>query len=179
MATRLAREERGFTMVELLIVMTILGILTTVGVPSYLSFKDNADKGAASANIAVITRDIERYDLNNYPGAPTATDPNWNGTDAAGAGTNGDAGYDDTWAGAGHDVVSLLQAEYDASIVPANYHWDPVGWAPAAGLTTSTDYCVYTAVGLWYAARHGPKGAITVGKTMTIGGVPNGDCYAS
>lgn len=173
------RDERGFTTIELLIVSLILGILTAVAVPEYLSLRDRANKGAASASIGVLSRDIERYDANNFVGAPTSSDPDWNGTDAASTGTNADSGYNDTWAGAGHDLLSLLQAKYDASVVPASFHWDPAGWAPAAGSTVSTDYCVYTLVGVWYGAKHGPSGAITTGRTMHLGGAPNGDCYAS
>ena len=166
-------------MIELLIVTMIVGIVTSIATPSYLAFKDKANKGAAAANIAVITRDIERYDVNNYAGVATASDPNWNGTDAAGTGTNADSGYNDTWAGAGHDLISLLQTKYDASVVPGNFQWDPAGWAPANGLSTANDYCIYTTVGTWYAARHGPNAATTTGKTMHLGGAPNGDCYAS
>ncbi|HET8893685.1 MAG TPA: prepilin-type N-terminal cleavage/methylation domain-containing protein [Gaiellaceae bacterium] len=176
---RLVREESGFTLIELLLVATILGILTSVAAPAYLGFQDRANQTAASTDIGVLTRDIERYDANNYPGAPTATDPDWNGSDAAGTGTNADTGYNDTWAGGGHDVISLLQSKYDASISTSSYYFDPTGWAPAAGLTTSTDYCAYVVIGVWYAAKHGPNGPITTGKTMTLGGAPNGDCYAS
>lgn len=33
----------------------------------------------------------------------------------------------------------------------------------------STDYCIYTTVGPWYAARTASSQTTTVGKTMTIG----------
>jgi prepilin-type N-terminal cleavage/methylation domain-containing protein len=175
LAHRLAREESGMTLVELLIVTAIIGILTSVATPSYLGLRDNANKAAASANVYAIVPDIEWYAFDNFAGSNPSRDPDYNGADAAYTGTNGDEGYSDLWAG--HDFISILQSKYDPSIKTANYTWDPNGWSPAAGYTTATDFCVYTAVGQWYGAKHGSSGAITTGRTMHLGA--NGDCYAS
>ena len=162
------------TLIELLIVSTILGILTSIATPSYLGFKDSANKAAASANVAAVVPDVEWYAFDNYAGSPASRDPDYNGSDAAYTGSNADSGYSDLSATA---FITLLASRYDTSIDASHYTWDPAGWLPAAGFTVSNDYCLYTVMGTWYAAKHGPNGAITKGQTMHLGA--NGDCYAS
>jgi type IV pilus assembly protein PilA len=48
---RLASEQEGFTLIELLVVIVILGILVAIAVPSYLSFRGNAQDAAAKSNV--------------------------------------------------------------------------------------------------------------------------------
>jgi len=157
---RLASEESGFTMIEMLIVLIILGIVMAIAFPSYLTFQDRGKKTAAAAKVRIVIDSLNAYALNNFAGAVTANDPDWNGTDAAGTGTNADNGYADTWTGAGHDLISLLKTRYDSTLSPA-YVWNH-NYTP----TSSTDFCVYISVGPWYAAKNGPGGTITTGRTM-------------
>ena len=62
-------NSRGFTLIEIMIVVVILGILAAVVVPKILDRPDQARVIAAKADIAVVMQQLKLYRLDNsfYP----------------------------------------------------------------------------------------------------------------
>lgn len=68
---RVRKISRGFTLIEVMVVIVILGVLAALVVPRILSRPDEARAVAAKQDIAVISQALKLYKLDNqrYPTA--------------------------------------------------------------------------------------------------------------
>jgi general secretion pathway protein G len=62
-------QQRGFTLIEVMVVVVILGLLAAIIVPKIMSRPDEARAVAARADIAAVTQALKLYRLDNgvYP----------------------------------------------------------------------------------------------------------------
>ena len=70
------RRQRGFTLLEIMVVVVILGLLAAMVLPNVLGNKEKADKQKAVADIVSIENALDMYKLDNgvYPSTEQGLD---------------------------------------------------------------------------------------------------------
>ncbi len=60
------RQQEGFTLMELMIVVVILGILMAIAIPVYNGVQERARKAVAEANVTMLNRGIKTLEALGY-----------------------------------------------------------------------------------------------------------------
>jgi len=66
------RSEKGFTLVELMIVVAIIGILAAIAIPQFAKYRQRAFNSAALSDTRNVRTDLEGYfaEWQFYPTTP-------------------------------------------------------------------------------------------------------------
>jgi prepilin-type N-terminal cleavage/methylation domain-containing protein len=69
-------KQRGFTLIELMIVVVVIGILAAIAIPNYTSLQNNAHESGVKANMHTLQVCLEDFSIQNdgfYPTSGAAT----------------------------------------------------------------------------------------------------------
>ncbi len=109
------KNKTGFTLVEIMVVVTVIGLLATIAMPNLLRARRQANEAAAQATLKTISSSLESYyALNNqYPDDTTSltgATPPYLSVDYFTAPRNGYS----------YSAAGLAQFSYDITAVPVS-----------------------------------------------------------
>jgi len=120
----IARRAHGFTLIELMIVIAIIGVLASIAIPSFRNYQMNAKRAEAYANLAALAKAQKTYfaEFNQFvlvlqePGTTDVSSPTGvkrpvgsvtSAFSAVGWTPEGDVYFDYDTAAPGHPACSL------------------------------------------------------------------------
>ncbi len=112
------KNRKGFTLIELIVVLAVLAIIMAIAVPRFLGVQETAKKDADKGTAASIAKAAELYVISENKSLPTSVDL----SDLAASGKYLDSDtkfqyYGNTSGGALADVTISVDAEGRAKVV--------------------------------------------------------------
>ena len=130
-------RKSGFTLVEILIVVVILGILAAIVVPQFTNASNEAIKGALQTQLQTINSQVELFRVRNQGAYPDFAGTGWDDLTTSEylkeLPLNGYTGQSDIIAGAASEAAAMDRDSDNGWTYDANY----TVWA--AGLAIATD----------------------------------------
>ena len=109
------RNRRGFTLVEILIVVVILGILAAIIVPNFIQAREEAARGTTVHELAKLRRALDVYMARNNNGLPTVTAGNGTWGSLVGTGEYLKSAPSNPWVGGANAQQIILRNSADAA----------------------------------------------------------------
>jgi type II secretion system protein G len=73
-ATVMLRDPKGFTLIELMIVVVIIGVLAAIAIPNFVAMQDRAREAAVKSNMHTFQLAMEDFAVKNMGIYPVAAD---------------------------------------------------------------------------------------------------------